>query len=134
MIDLHALDHFRHVGQAVLELYGSTGDATCGVFLIPKGGSTLKIIAANGFGWDHVSVSCLEDGRDRTPTWTEMEFVKRLFFRPTETAMQLHVPVEDHVSYHQHVLHLWRPHGQEIPRPPVDMVAPVSQRGTDVDR
>lgn len=78
----------------------------------------LRVIASNDDGWDHVSVSL----RDRTPTWDEMEYIKHLFFRPDETAMQLHVPGSDHVNNHPYCLHLWRPHGVAIPRPPADMV------------
>ena len=119
MIDLHALDHFRITGQEAIERWGWSGDGTCGAFLVPKGDVTLRVVAANGEGWDHVSISC---SKGRTPTWAEMEFIKRLFFRPDKTAMQLHVPVSDHINRHPNVLHLWRPHGQEIPRPPGGMV------------
>jgi hypothetical protein len=81
----------------------------------PTDRQTMTIVASDGSGWDHVSVS----RKTRVPNWAEMEFVKRLFFLPEETAMQLHVPVGDHISFHPHVLHLWRPNdGREIPRPP----------------
>jgi hypothetical protein len=65
----------------------------------------LAIIASNGMGWDHVSVS----RADRCPTWDEMELVKRLFFKDDECAMQLHVPPSDHINCHPNCLHLWRP-------------------------
>ena len=95
------------------------GDDTCGAFMVPNGnGQNLRVIAASGMGWDHVSVSL----QDRCPTWDEMELVKRLFFKPTETAMQLHVPPSEHVNVHPHCLHLWRPLRGEIPRPPSIMV------------
>jgi len=68
--------------------------------------------------WDHVSVS----RANRCPNWPEMEHVKRLFFQDTETAMQLHVPAADHINNHPYCLHLWRPHGVEIPRPPAIFV------------
>jgi hypothetical protein len=79
----------------------------------------LRIIASDGMGWEHVSVS----RSDRTPSWAEMEQVKRAFFKDDETAMQLHVPPTDHISVHPYCLHLWRPHGKVIPRPPAIMVA-----------
>ncbi len=79
----------------------------------------LTVIATTFAGWDHVSVSL----KDRTPIWAEMETVKRLFFHPHETAMQLHVPVTDHISIHPHTLHLWRPQNATIPRPPNELVA-----------
>lgn len=68
--------------------------------------------------WNHVSVSL----PNRTPTWTEMSFVKDLFFEPHEVAMQLHVAEEDHVSNHEFCLHIWQPVGIEIPTPPSMMV------------
>jgi hypothetical protein len=76
--------------------------------------------------WDHVSVS----RSDRCPWWEEMDFIARTFFRPNETAMQLHVPVSDHVNHHPHCLHLWRPTGlKKIPMPPSIMVGPDSAKG-----
>jgi hypothetical protein len=51
-----------------------------------------------------------------------MESVKRAFFEDHETAMQLHVPPADHVNMHPTTLHLWRPQGIEIPRPPSILV------------
>lgn len=96
-------------------------DGGSGAFVIPHRGARLRCLATTGFGWDHVSVSL----ERRCPTWDEMEFVKRRFFRDDETAMQLHVPPEDHISYHPHCLHLWRPNdGREIPRPPSILVGP----------
>jgi hypothetical protein len=69
----------------------------------------LRIVSSEGMGWDHVSVSC----RTRCPTWDEMEMVKKLFFKPDETCMQLHVPETDHINNHQFCLHLWRPQSDE---------------------
>lgn len=102
--------------------YGVDGDETCGMFVLNgvKFKRALKVIASSGGGWDHVSVSL----PDRCPTWEEMEAVKRLFFREDETAMQLHVPATDHISFHPYCLHLWRPHDAAIPRPPAFMVGP----------
>jgi hypothetical protein len=51
-----------------------------------------------------------------------MEFIKRKFFADSETAMQLHVPPYDHINRHPYTLHLWRPHDQDIPRPPEHFV------------
>lgn len=102
---------------------GFTGDDDVGAFRI-SGTPTnrvLRVIACRGEageGWDHVSVSL----PDRCPSWEEMEYVKRLFFREDETAMQLHVPPADHKNHHPFCLHLWRPIAGEIPRPPVHLV------------
>lgn len=120
MRNLRLLDAYRDCSKVVMELYGNAGDETCGVFNIPSrvDGYPMKVIASSGEGWDHVSVS----RPNRCPNWPEMEAIKRLFFADDETVMQLHVPVSDHISYHPHCLHLWRPHDVEIPRPPGWMV------------
>lgn len=100
------------------------GTDAAGVFRLHYKGRDLKVIATADGGWDHVSVSL----SDRTPTWAEMEYVKRLFFNPDEVAMQLHVPVDEHRNCHPYCLHLWRPHDHDIPMPPADMVAPAWAR------
>src|SRR5580765_4301097 len=104
------LDPFRQPNPGDGRVYRDNN----GWFLIPYRGVTLKVIASDGEGWDHVSVSL----KHRTPTWDELEFIRALFFRDDETVMQLHVPREDHVNVHPFCLHLWRPNdGREIPRP-----------------
>jgi hypothetical protein len=123
MRNLHdpEVDQFRCRDAELIRRYGFAGDETCGMFLMgmsKTSNATLRVIAASGEGWDHVSVSLPH----RTPTWAEMEAVKRLFFNPDETAMQLHVPPAEHINRHEFVLHLWRPHDREIPRPPAIMV------------
>jgi hypothetical protein len=79
-------------------------------------GVTLAVIASNGGGWDHISVSA----DDRCPTWEEMELVARMFLRPDEVAMQLHLPAADHINIHPFTLHWWRPQRKlrRIPLPP----------------
>ena len=80
----------------------------------------LKVIAARGGGWDHVSVST----ETRCPSWYEMSFIHRKFFKIDEVAMQLHVTVANHINIHPYTLHLWRPHSKmrRIPMPPKDFV------------
>lgn len=91
-----------------------------GIFLIPSpvDGMTLRVHAAGGGGWDHVSIS----RPLRTPSWAEMEHVKRLVFCDDEVAFQLHVPASDHINVHPFCLHLWRPTDVPIPMPPAWMV------------
>lgn len=122
MRDLRLLDIYRLRTQRVLEMCGSYGDHETGCFLVKSGRTDLLVIATTGMGWDHVSVST----KSRCPSWDEMEYIKRLFFREDETAMQLHVPASEHVNCHTYCLHLWRPTNQEIPRPPSVMVGPKS--------
>jgi len=74
----------------------------------------LRVIASIAGGWDHVSISL----PDRTPRWEELEFIKRLLFKPHEVAVQFHVPMDDHVNIHPYTLHLWRSHNQKIRLPP----------------
>lgn len=104
----HAIKHPEHEGRFILHLNCDTTK--------PE----LRILACSGSGWDHVSVSL----EDRCPTWDEMDFVARMFFKQDETAMQLHVPISEHINRHPFVLHLWRPHSRlrRIPRPPAIMV------------
>lgn len=122
MRDLNMLNRFRVADRQVIDHYGSAGDDRNGVFRLPSPlgrSQDLLIVASNGEGWDHVSVS----HRSRCPTWAEMSKVHRLFFEVGEVAMQLHVPAQDHINVHPYCLHLWRPHALDIPLPPKDMVA-----------
>jgi hypothetical protein len=100
--------------------YGTAPFCDCGAFLLqhPTSRQVIKVIAGNGDGWDHVSVST----PTRCPTWEEMCWVKGLFFRDDECVMQLHVPADQHINTHPNCLHLWRPHGADIPRPDASMV------------
>lgn len=101
-------------------LYGSTGNRGNGIFRIPSPTDRVELLtlAADGAGWDHVSVS----RRNRVPNWAEMEHIARLFFADAEAAMQLHLPAGEHVNMHPFTLHWWRPQGLAIPRPPAIMV------------
>jgi hypothetical protein len=134
MRDLREINQYRdHAGER--SQYGARGgdvshEQWAGVFRIPAKGTRhgLLVIANSGdmpeavgsaYAWDHVSVSLPM----RCPTWEEMETVKRLFFLPDETAMQLHVDTGEHISNHRFCLHIWRPcDGREIPLPPSIMV------------
>lgn len=125
MRDLRELNRYRiHLPLDLAMLWGvdpGEQSAIFGMFMMrsPLEPKALRILASNGDGWDHVSVSLT----NRCPRWQEMEFVKRTFFLPGEVAMQLHVAAADHISLHPHCLHLWRPHKAAIPLPPKEMVA-----------
>lgn len=130
MIDLRRLDRYRDrewqasVAARFGTPFGPEDLGGCFRFFVRKQETKelveIRCIAANGDGWDHVSVST---GADRCPHWDEMERVKRLFFARHEVAMQLHVAPVDHISHHPHCLHIWRPHGMTIPLPPKWMIA-----------
>lgn len=95
--------------------HGGPRGADFGAFMVPHPptGVTLRIIASNGLGWEHVSVSL----PNRTPNWREMEFVCRLFWGEEEAVMQLHPPRSMWVNNHPHCLHLWRPTDVALPLP-----------------
>jgi len=113
--DNHMIEPFRQLEGD----YGSDSSyGNAGQFFVPCNGSILTVVCSDGEGWDHVSVSTPE----RCPRWEEMEYIKRMFFLPNEVAMQLHVPVEDHISNHDYCLHIWRPQKSEIPLPPKGFV------------
>jgi hypothetical protein len=120
--DLNELNEFRHPGERRIAVNRTKEEAAIGgAFLLPAMAPSkqrLQVIAANAAGWDHLSVSC----RNRIPNWTEMEYVKRLFFKDDEAAMQLHLPPAKHINIKDYVLHIWRPHDTEIPLPPEIMV------------
>lgn len=78
----------------------------------------LRVVASNGRGWDHVSVSL----RNRCATWEEMCFVKDIFWHENEAVMQLHPAKRDYINCHPFVLHMWKPQGTKIPMPPKIMV------------
>lgn len=100
--------------------YATSPGEDFGAFLVPGPcGADLKIIASPGdasvdIPWEHVSVSL----PNRCPNWTEMSFVKDLFWNEDEAVMQLHPPKSDYVNNHRYCLHLWRPLKTAIPLPP----------------
>lgn len=96
------------------------GDKENGVFDLKLPGSrlTFTVIASNGGGWEHVSVSTEE----RIPRWHEMQNIKDLFFKNEEAVMQLHPPKSMYENNHPYCLHLWRPLNQDIPLPDMSMV------------
>lgn len=97
------------------ESHGNNG----GFFLPTRPGAPpLKVIASDGDGWEHVSVSL----PSRCPTWEEMCRVKSLFWDEEDAVMQLHPPRSTWVNNHQYCLHLWRPERATIPLPPSYMV------------
>lgn len=121
MKDLTELDKYRIRSEEIMDYFGSFGNADEGCFRFRYQGNKrneLQVIACAAEGWDHVSVSL----KKRLPTYKEMRFIKNLFFRADETALEYHVPETDHINIHDYCLHLWRPHDLEIPMPPKGFV------------
>lgn len=88
-----------------------------------------QVIASDGEGWEHVSVLVWNNhtGEQRTPIWDHMCFIKNLFWDEQDAVVQYHPPLSEYVNNHEHVLHLWRPIGVDIPRPPFWMVGVKSK-------
>lgn len=95
--------------------YGNNG---CFRFPGARERDLLNVIASDGMGWEHVSVST----RGRCPTWDEMCYVKNLFWDEEEIVIQYHPAKSDYVKTHPYCLHLWKPIDVKLPKPHVWMV------------
>jgi len=127
------VDEFRVRGD---NEFGSPIHSRWGAFQIPiKGTTQMFIVIADdgtggdgvvpGTGWEHVSVRVLVDAAicaNRVPTWAEMDWIKRLFWRDEEVVVQYHIHGADRVNIHSSVLHLWRPCDGKFPLPDPKMV------------
>lgn len=107
------------------ELASTHLDKNNGLFMVPINrnrttGPRLAVIASDGEGWEHVSVS----HHTRCPRWEEMCAVKALFWGPEDWVMQYHPAESQYVNCHPRCLHLWRPTDQHIPIPPTWLVGP----------
>lgn len=110
---------------AIAPIIPDLDNPRCGYFqILSPLGRRLKIIASDGKGWDHVSVS-LVDQPTKTPTWDEMCFVKALFWNADEVVVQFHPAQDEYVNYHRGTLHLWRSQTETQPVPPRILVGPV---------
>lgn len=112
------------VTSGLMGLFG--GDGITGAFRIvhPDSKEILAIIASDGFGWEHVSVSLPH----RCPTWEEMDFVKRLFWNDSEVVCQYHINDAEKVNLHPFCLHLWKPKKtSRVPVPPSILVGPKGE-------
>jgi hypothetical protein len=102
-------------------------DGNNGVFIIPNRmpPSLIFIIASDGMGWEHVSVSLKpKDNSTEIPPWIIMNVVKDIFWGEEDAVFQFHPPKSIYRNFHPGCLHLWRPVGKEIPLPLPEMVGP----------
>lgn len=99
----NGLFHFRRDGGLILQAIASSGHEAAGLGLEP---------------WEHVSVLARIRGREQTPTWGQMCWVKARFWEPEEAVVQYHPPASEAVNLHPHALHLWRPILRQLPMPP----------------
>ena len=97
------------------ESYGNNG-----AFYVPRGigGKYFTIVASDGEGWEHVSISL----PSRTPTWEEMCEIKSLFWDDEDCVVQFHPPKSNYVNNFGTCLHLWKKIGEEFPVPPSILV------------
>lgn len=95
-----------------------------GAFIIPScvSGRDLIVIASDGEGWEHVSVSAKDNSKIRTPVWDEMNYIKDLFWDEEECVVQFHPPKKEYVNNQSNTLHLWKPIGKKIETPPSILV------------
>ena len=118
MRDLLELDAYR-MRDVERRAYGVNGDSGNGCFRVYVNGRSFNVIASNGGGWDHVSVSPNSAKRKVCPTWEEMSAIKDMFFLPNECVVEYHPPKTEYVNNHPYCLHLWRPNnGVLIAAPP----------------
>lgn len=98
-----------------------------GAFLIPTkiAPHKLNVIASDGDGWEHVSVST----PIRCPRWNEMCLIKSLFWDDSDLVVQFHPIESDYVNFHRYCLHLWRALDSNdfCMRPPPHLVGPKSR-------
>ena len=122
----------RYVDPNVAELNSKEGDCH-GAFSFSTGGANtiVSVLVDTKRGWEHVSVSghrrIKQGSKVRTvpftPNWEEMQGIKDLFFKKSETVFQFHPDESLSASAHDGTLHLWRPVDQVIPLPPQELVS-----------
>lgn len=112
------MKNLNYLNEHRISFYGQLGDEHNGAFDLNIKGEKYFVIASNGHGWDHVSVS----HKHKIPSWKVMNTVKEMFFEEDEVVMQLHPANKDYINNHPNCLHLWRPQKEHIPQPPKYMV------------
>ena len=92
-----------------------------GAFEFKVRGLKVRVVASDGLGWEHVSVS-LE--RKKCPNWNTMCEVKNIFWDEEDAVIQYHPPKSQYVNCHPFTLHLWKSTDKEIPVPDPILVGP----------
>lgn len=115
----HVPNEFRCRSKAIYGNYASDGSiGNNGCFSLRIDEKEFHVIASDGRGWEHVSVSL----ENRIPTWTEMCKIKNIFWDKDDCVIQYHPAEKDYVNIASNCLHLWRPIEITIPTPPKYMV------------
>lgn len=90
------------------ETYGNNG-----AFEIKHKGHKFFVIASDGAGWEHVSITL----PNRTPSWKEMCYFKDMFWDHSDVVVQYHPAKDTYIDNHPFCLHLWRPIIAKLPAP-----------------
>lgn len=105
--------------------YASPAGKNYGAFAIPGKFGMLRVLSSGlcdenpyAFNWEHVSVSYA----DRTPTWEDMDKIKKMFWRDDETVVQFHPRESVKINNHPYCLHLWKMAATEFDLPPSILV------------
>lgn len=94
-----------------------------GCFLIQRSDITvISVIASDGQGWEHVSVNCTTQYKERVPTWSEMCYIKNMFWDKEDVVIQYHPKETEYINHHKFTLHLWKKIGEEFLTPPIYLV------------
>jgi hypothetical protein len=122
----HVPERFRVATGSLRTTYA---DGNYGVFeMLNTKSEKLICIAADAdtTGWQHVScyVIYVSNGRPKRkiPSWSDMCYVKSVFWDDEDCVVQYHLPKSQYVNDNPYVLHLWRSALQEMPMPPKECV------------
>lgn len=110
----------RNQVQNEPKFYSDSTYGNNGLFKVRVGPCLLRVIASDGAGWEHVSVSL----PNRCPSWEEMCAIKDLFWGAEDVVVQFHPRKSEYVSWANYCLHLWRAIGVEFPTPHSGLVGP----------
>ena len=84
-----------------------------GMFLIPYINENIffQVIASNDSdNWEHVSFVMVDKDRNclnQYPDYIMTRFIKKIFFKPTENAIQIFPDEENYINNHSYCFHLW---------------------------
>ena len=124
MKNLDNISNFRRI-----DLYGDgfLGDEANGAFIIDRynTGEFYLVIASNGQGWDHVSVTTHKKNGGsvkKCPSYQEMMMIKEKLFSEEDVVFQLHPREEDYINTHPYCLHLWKPNNCNMVVPPLNSI------------
>lgn len=95
-------------------------DGFNGMFRFYLNNLPIRVLASDGEGWQHVSVSI--ERSDKCPTWEIMCKIKQLFWEDEDVVVQYHPKKSEYVNNHPNCLHLWRCLTAKFPTPPTILV------------